>query len=1083
MLEMRQPLPFLSLVALALAFSLIVPSKPVSSSETLVQVRANPERKREADRLFLQGSEQIKARQLETAFQTLQQALVIYQEISDRRGEGKTLGNIGWIYQNQNNPERAIEYYQQALAIAREISDSEIEVTALKHLARVYTILKEYSQAIEYRKQLLALARGSLNRELELETLLALRIAYVRLQDHQNVIDIARQQLAVLRETAERSPWEFSSAFGAIIEAHQALGNSYQGIEFIQQQLSLARETQNITVEFAALDVLSNVYQSSEDYEKVIELGRQQLALVPDITWESQNIWRYSVVLRKLLQAYQAIGNYQTGIEIAQQQLALAREMESDSLNLESVTLGVLTEAYQAINDYQKVVEIAKQHLELARIQQNGFQERAAIEVLVKAYRSLGDYQSAIDMTQQYLTIARKEQNHLAEHQALFELADIYQALDEYERSTEFIQESLTIAREREESFWEARALIALGKTYDILANYPKALELTQQGLAASQVLQNRNLEAAALIILGSAYDSLEDYPRALGLAQQGLVLARELKNRDLEAWALAELSDIYYSLKEHQEALEAARQSLEIAREIESPSRELSAMLNLSAVYFDLGDYEESATLSQQSLAMAREIKQSPTIEAVSLFFLAAHVFAEGNYQKTINLAEQTLAVLPEFKNLGQVNTFKMPILLLLSLSHGGLSDYEKAEELARESLAIAREQQSGEFKEFGFTALGSIYRKSGQKERAIASYREALAVAAEREITGSGALALVGLARLYRDANMPIAAITYYKQVINEVEQLRGNIRGLPSELQKSFLQSVQFDLDRTQPTDAYRELADLLLSQGRILEAQEVLELLKVQELRDFTHNRRAGDKLEVQFNDTETQIKREHGTLIAFGQKVVECEETSCQELNRLLDQLDNLTAQFNQTVRILEERVRERLSQDRAILDPQDFGREALEIVEAQPGTVLIYPLVLENKLWLLWAAKGGIVKSVELEGVGQRQLGETVLKFRQLLQDPTSNITELQATGKQLYDWLIQPIAPELKANQIQNLVFSLDRATRYIPMGALFDGEQYLIEQYTVSTILSADLTDMSNRLPLRSRCKGRGCLPLASQ
>jgi CHAT domain-containing protein len=38
---------------------------------------------------------------------------------------------------------------------------------------------------------------------------------------------------------------------------------------------------------------------------------------------------------------------------------------------------------------------------------------------------------------------------------------------------------------------------------------------------------------------------------------------------------------------------------------------------------------------------------------------------------------------------------------------------------------------------------------------------------------------------------------------------------------------------------------------------------------------------------------------------------------------------------------------------------------------------------------------------------------------------------------------------------------------TRYIPMSALFDGEKYLVENYTVSTVLSADLTNMRDRLP----------------
>jgi CHAT domain-containing protein len=129
--------------------------------------------------------------------------------------------------------------------------------------------------------------------------------------------------------------------------------------------------------------------------------------------------------------------------------------------------------------------------------------------------------------------------------------------------------------------------------------------------------------------------------------------------------------------------------------------------------------------------------------------------------------------------------------------------------------------------------------------------------------------------------------------------------------------------------------------------------------------------------------------------------------------------------------------------------------------------VLIYPFVLEDKIWLLWAAKGGIVKTVAVP-VSRKQLGETVVQFRRAVQDPSPTTRQaIVTTGKQLYDWLIKPLEPELKANKIQNLVFSLDRVTRYIPMSALFDGKKFLIENYAVSTVLSAELTDLRDRLP----------------
>ncbi|MBD2126207.1 CHAT domain-containing protein [Microcoleus sp. ZQ-A2] len=264
-----------------------------------------------------------------------------------------------------------------------------------------------------------------------------------------------------------------------------------------------------------------------------------------------------------------------------------------------------------------------------------------------------------------------------------------------------------------------------------------------------------------------------------------------------------------------------------------------------------------------------------------------------------------------------------------------------------------------------------------------------------------------------------------------------------------------------------DIYRQLADLLLSQGRDKEAQQVLELLKVQEIRDIARGGSAtSDKPNVPLSATERKIPAASQSLIALGRQISECEKTNCSQKSALNDKLTTLVEQFNQDLLKIDKEIRANRATDDVFFDPRKLAK-AREIVKAQPGTVMIYPLVMENKLWLLMYSEGDVVKKIEVN-VGQQELGETVVQFRKLLQSPNSNIAEVQATSAKLYNWLIKPLETELKANPIKHLVFSLDRVTRYIPMSALFDGKNYLIENYSVYTVLSADLTDMRDRLPI---------------
>ncbi len=193
---------------------------------------------------------------------------------------------------------------------------------------------------------------------------------------------------------------------------------------------------------------------------------------------------------------------------------------------------------------------------------------------------------------------------------------------------------------------------------------------------------------------------------------------------------------------------------------------------------------------------------------------------------------------------------------------------------------------------------------------------------------------------------------------------------------------------------------------------------------------------------------------------FGQTFSQCERQQCPQLPQLRDQLRNLNRDFDQLVQTLTRQQTEIETQK-----TDDFLTSADKIVNVQPHTVLIYPLVLEDKVWLLWAAQG-VTGKAECP-LDRPTLNQTVATFRQALLDPTSSNPELHLPAQKLYDCLIRPLEPELQKNGIQHLIFVPDRVTNYIPMAALHDGQRYLIERYSVANILSAKLTDVRDRLP----------------
>ncbi|WP_446395443.1 CHAT domain-containing protein [Coleofasciculus sp. E1-EBD-02] len=87
-------------------------------------------------------------------------------------------------------------------------------------------------------------------------------------------------------------------------------------------------------------------------------------------------------------------------------------------------------------------------------------------------------------------------------------------------------------------------------------------------------------------------------------------------------------------------------------------------------------------------------------------------------------------------------------------------------------------------------------------------------------------------------------------------------------------------------------------------------------------------------------------------------------------------------------------------------------------------------------------------------------------KLRRAITNPiTRNTDSYLSPAQQLYQWIIAPIEDQLQTQGIQNLSFIMDGGLRSIPLLALHDGEQFLIEKYSAGLMPSISLTDTRYR------------------
>lgn len=138
---------------------------------------------------------------------------------------------------------------------------------------------------------------------------------------------------------------------------------------------------------------------------------------------------------------------------------------------------------------------------------------------------------------------------------------------------------------------------------------------------------------------------------------------------------------------------------------------------------------------------------------------------------------------------------------------------------------------------------------------------------------------------------------------------------------------------------------------------------------------------------------------------------------------------------------------------------QDSQLELDKVIDSQDQTsAVIYAIILNDHLEVI--LKRPNKELSHYTALPQEKIEQVVRRLYENLQQEGS-YEEVQEDGQQVYNWLIQPIEKDLKESNIKNLIFVLDGPLRKIPMASLYDGQQYLVEKYSVSLALGLQVRE----------------------
>ncbi|HEY9829197.1 MAG TPA: CHAT domain-containing protein [Stenomitos sp.] len=131
--------------------------------------------------------------------------------------------------------------------------------------------------------------------------------------------------------------------------------------------------------------------------------------------------------------------------------------------------------------------------------------------------------------------------------------------------------------------------------------------------------------------------------------------------------------------------------------------------------------------------------------------------------------------------------------------------------------------------------------------------------------------------------------------------------------------------------------------------------------------------------------------------------------------------------------------------------------DTLSQIATQTGKkpALIYMVPRPQQLELIMITPDGepIHKRV-LEANRDELLHQAQEMTRFLINPVFRNTTQYRAPAQQLYQWMIAPLEADLQAQKIDTLIFCVGGGLRTLPLAALHDGKQFLVEKYSFSRI-----------------------------
>jgi CHAT domain-containing protein/tetratricopeptide (TPR) repeat protein len=626
-----------------------------------------------------------------------------------------------------------------------------------------------------------------------------------------------------------------------------------------------------------------------------------------------------------------------------------------------------------------------------------------------------------------------------------------YKRLGRYPEARTCYERALAVDKHASDPSLLGNTLHDYGTLFLNSGAYDRANTLLERALRIYEASGNRPAVRVTLGDLGTAANFLSHYEQALGYCTRSM--DANLGGRASVPALLCEGTALR-GLNRYDEALRLFDQAGDLAKRSSDRRQQAVCDGEIALTLWHLGEFETALSKYADVLATARGVKDSNT-EAATLTSMA-HCYRRLNRNtEALDAARQAQSIAV---SIGNAN-IQADALNSLGQAYLVMKQHHEALATFRQALQIYHRSKVRTGEAAQLRNIGAALLELGDDRAALDAAYRGFEAAVETGDDRNQGLSLSYMMTAWRRLGQSRLAVFLGKQAVDALQRVRAKNQRFGPDSLGNFVAANG---------SVYRNLADLLISLGRLGEAQQVLDLMKSREYQDFLRSDASDSSSSVtltpeerllesefdQIRDRLATIGKRRGELIS---KISVSREDEA-ELNRLEHSLESGNQHFLNVLNGLAAKTAGAPGDADRIRRVREMRGIMPELRQLPVATVLVYTLLTEER-YVAVLFTPDIQKVYEYR-ISPADLSRKVYALREAVGDPRR---DPRPAAQELYRILVGPeMESDLHQTQAKIVMWELDGVLRYVPIAALHSGKRYFIEDFGLAVFTPTALPHM---------------------